>query len=96
MDGDVACRPVPAEGSEFVFTWPCQVAAPPPAPAAAAPGVAAVDTSPSKGRVLLAEDSPVNALIAGARLERMGLEVEVVENGQEAVERLQMGVLRRR
>ena len=38
------------------------------------------------GRVLLAEDNPVNALVAEAVLRKLGLEVELVENGEQALE----------
>jgi PAS domain S-box-containing protein len=41
-----------------------------------------------QGRVLLAEDNPANQLIAQAMLERMGLQIDVVANGHEAIEAL--------
>jgi PAS domain S-box-containing protein len=41
-----------------------------------------------QGRVLLAEDNPANQLISQAMLERMGLQVDVVANGHEAIEAL--------
>jgi len=37
------------------------------------------------GRVLLAEDNPVNAMVAEAALRRLGLEVELVEDGAQAL-----------
>ena len=37
-------------------------------------------------RVLLAEDNPTNQLIVRAMLERMGLQVEIVADGLEAVD----------
>ncbi len=40
---------------------------------------------PLTGRVLLVEDNPVNALVAEAALQRMGVEVETVGNGVAAV-----------
>jgi len=43
------------------------------------------DLSLFQGRVLVAEDNPANQLIARAMLERLGLQVDVVANGQEVV-----------
>ncbi len=40
------------------------------------------------GRVLLAEDNPVNQEVAKAMLTRLGLEFDVANNGQEAVARM--------
>jgi len=40
-------------------------------------------------RVLLAEDNPVNQKVTGKILERAGHEVEIVENGQEVLDRLE-------
>lgn len=40
------------------------------------------------GHVLLAEDNEVNALIVDLQLQRKGLTVELVKNGQEALDRL--------
>ncbi|MEO5334904.1 MAG: response regulator [Magnetococcus sp. YQC-5] len=40
-------------------------------------------------RVLLAEDNRINQLVARELLERVGVTVEVVDNGQEAVQRLE-------
>jgi CheY-like chemotaxis protein len=43
---------------------------------------------PVAGRVLLAEDNPVNQQVAAAILERLGLRVDVAGNGKEALEQL--------
>jgi CheY-like chemotaxis protein len=69
----------------------------PPAPIAAAP--VAADPSPavpvaefrSSGRVLLAEDNEINALLATTILEEAGFSVEAVINGAEAVEAARRG-----
>jgi two-component system sensor histidine kinase/response regulator len=41
------------------------------------------------GRVLLAEDNPVNQEVASAMLQRMGVSLKIANNGQEAVDLLQ-------
>jgi signal transduction histidine kinase len=43
------------------------------------------------GRVLLAEDNPVNALVAEALLQKLGIDVTVVEDGARAVEWFRTG-----
>lgn len=45
-----------------------------------------------QGRVVMAEDNPVNALVAQAVLNGLGLQVEVVDDGQAAVQRLREGI----
>lgn len=42
------------------------------------------------GRVLLAEDNPVNQEVASAMLQRVGVSLKIASNGQEAVELLQV------
>ena len=55
-------------------------------PAAGPPGPAPAAAPPAlHGRVLLAEDNAVNALLARTVIEAAGLEVEVVDDGWEAV-----------
>jgi signal transduction histidine kinase/CheY-like chemotaxis protein len=46
-------------------------------------------TSPLEARILLAEDGPDNQQLISLLLRKAGAEVEVVENGQHALERLQ-------
>jgi CheY-like chemotaxis protein len=52
-------------------------------------GVPAKLVSPRKLRVLLAEDNPVNALLARTLLERLGHDVTAVSNGDAALEALE-------
>lgn len=51
-----------------------------------APGV-----KPLRGRVLLAEDNPVNQEVAKAMLQRMGLDMIIANNGQEALALIDRG-----
>jgi CheY-like chemotaxis protein len=50
----------------------------------------APESQPIRGRVLIAEDNPVNAEVAAAIVTRLGHEVTVVSNGKEVLERLQL------
>ena len=52
--------------------------------------------SPAAPRVLVAEDNPVNQKLAQRLLQKLGFEVEVVENGLEAVKAMRVRRLRRR
>ncbi len=84
MGGDVTCQPAAGQGTEFRFTLPCRPCAAP------LPAAAAMQELPRlSGRVLVAEDSPVNAMIARTMLERMGLAVDLADDGHMALERMQ-------
>lgn len=91
MGGEIIVKSAPGKGSDFtVFLH---------LPETEKPADAVVDASDSHEqtendestafqgrRILLAEDNEVNAMIAEEILTEMGAEVEVVENGQEAVD----------
>lgn len=49
------------------------------------------DPGVDKVRILLAEDSPANQMIARAMLEKAGYRIDVVEDGQQAVKAVQSG-----
>lgn len=44
-----------------------------------------------KNKILLVEDNPINIKLAVAMLERLGIEVEVATNGQEAIDKIEAG-----
>ena len=88
MGGDVRHDPAAGQGAAFHFT----VAAP-----AVSDDAPAATTAWSalpfrlSGRVLVVDDSPVNAIVAVGMLERFGLQVDVAEDGEQALERLPSG-----
>ncbi|GAB4566898.1 MAG: response regulator [Rhizobacter sp.] len=81
MGGDLVCTSQQGRGSCFTVTMDL-APAPDPVPVTTGAGV----SSPAlQGHVLLAEDNPVNALVAEAALKKMGLTVELVEDGLQAL-----------
>ena len=86
MGGDVTVRSVLGRGTCFTFTAVLPAAEP---VAADSGGLSTLrDIQAARPlRVLVAEDDEVNAMIAQASLERIGLQVERAHNGREAVAR---------
>jgi signal transduction histidine kinase/CheY-like chemotaxis protein len=81
MGGDVRVESAPKQGSTFRVRVRAPVTAAPPVLLTPVP-----KTIPRLGgRVLVAEDNPISQVVARGLCERLGLEVEVVENGAEAV-----------
>ncbi len=85
MAGDVHCAASSAAGSSFAFDLASEAAPAPLGENASAPSAAPARAS---GPVLLVEDNPVNAIVAGAMLERLGLVYEHVDSGEKALARL--------
>jgi two-component system, sensor histidine kinase len=83
MGGDVVAQSTVGRGSTMTFTARLPIAA---APAAAPTPMQPPAPAVARGaQVLLAEDDDVNALIATAYLERLGVQVERVADGRMAV-----------
>jgi CheY-like chemotaxis protein len=57
-------------------------------PISVSPESATTERVPSPCRVLIAEDNAINQKLAVVLLRRHGFEVEIAENGQEAVDKL--------
>ncbi len=84
MGGEIIVTSEPARGATFAFTvtFPLALDVAPPAP----DGTISTDVYLNlRGRVLVAEDDPVNQRVVQLMLERIGLEYVLVENGREAV-----------
>jgi len=83
MGGTLVCLEAPGGGALFRV----DIALPATTPQAAPCVPDTVDSGePLRGRVLLVEDNPVNALVAEAALQSLGLAVHSVSDGEQAVQ----------
>lgn len=89
MGGDIRCESALGRGSVFTVTLPLRRA---PSVAARGPrvesGFADLEPTGAHGRVLLAEDNDVNAIVGEHALKRLGVEVTRAETGAAVVERM--------
>jgi CheY-like chemotaxis protein len=88
MGGSVRYHSALGSGSTFEVLLPLKRVHAPNAPSPAAAASPATGQVPMHGRVLLAEDNQVNAIVAEASLARLGLEAEHVVDGRGVVERV--------
>ena len=82
MGGELKVRSVSGQGTTFWFALPMPLTELPQAGTLPVPEV----TLPSGLRVLVAEDHPINQVVARKVLEHFGMTVTVVSNGLQAVE----------
>jgi len=86
MSGDIVVKSVKGVGSRFTFTAQLETL---PADEIPAQGKSKAELAPTFRpgfRVLLVEDNDVNAMIAQAHLERLGIQSVVVQDGLQAVQ----------
>ena len=89
MGGTITVSSAVGEGSEFVVTLPCRLSG---VSAEGVPAPADVGQAAKNGfagrRVLLAEDNEMNQMIAEAILTEHGFQVDIVSDGEQAVQRM--------
>ena len=89
MGGTITVSSAVGEGSEFVVTLPCRLSD---VSAEGAPAPADAGQTAKNGfagrRVLIAEDNEMNQMIAEAILTEHGFQVDIVSDGEQAVQRM--------
>jgi CheY-like chemotaxis protein len=89
MGGVMNAESEPGQGSVFWFELDLDPAQSSEMPAASTGGVSIAPSWTSPPLVLVAEDSPVNQIVAARALERCGCRAEVVADGREALRSLE-------
>jgi len=90
MDGNISVQSRPGKGSTFHFVLPFGVSQTPAdtpehTPEDDSANALTCGDQPCRGRILLAEDDPVNREYVCLSLQKLGHEIVCVENGREAV-----------
>ncbi len=86
MGGFIGLMSTPGQGSEFFFTLPLRPASGP--RAAAEPDPAPASGQRHEGRILLAEDNPINQKLVVSLLTKAGYGIATALTGREALDRL--------
>ena len=84
LGGDLTVTSVPDQGSVFTCRLPAPAVIP-----SEAPSTASTPAKRFRGTVLVVEDNLVNQQVARLMLQRLGITVEVVEDGQSALTRME-------
>jgi CheY-like chemotaxis protein/anti-sigma regulatory factor (Ser/Thr protein kinase) len=84
--GSIQVESTPGKGSTFTVRMPARVAETP--EVAEAPASAPAGEPLAGRRVLVAEDNHINQIVIQGLLEKLGAQVDLVGDGQEAVERV--------
>jgi signal transduction histidine kinase/ActR/RegA family two-component response regulator len=84
LDGRMEASSEPGLGSKFTFAIPLVLSAP--TISAKAEVTPALLSRSGDGKILVVDDNPIVRMVTQAQLERLGFEVELVGNGDEAIE----------